>query len=107
MTKKTILSWSSGKDSAWILHLLQRQKGIEVMGLVTTVTQVHQRVAMHAVHISLLKKQAEAVNLPLTILHLPIPCSNEAYESIMKEYMIKCKNNGIKCLALGGDALRF
>ena len=82
--KNTLLSWSSGKDSAWALHVLRKRSDVEVMGLVTTVNQVHQRVAIHAVRIALLQRQAEAVRLPLHIIDLPSPCTNDQYEQAMK-----------------------
>ena len=34
--KHVLLSWSSGKDSAWALHLLRQQPDIELVGLLTT-----------------------------------------------------------------------
>jgi uncharacterized protein (TIGR00290 family) len=101
MRKKTILSWSSGKDSAWALHLLKQEKDIEIVGLVTTVNQAYNRVAMHAVHMDLLLKQAEAVDLPITIIQLPDPCSNEKYQSIMREHMLTVQKEGIKLIAFG------
>src|SRR6266699_7083227 len=79
MPKKTLLSWSSGKDSAWALHLLRQQPDIEVVGLFTTVNAEFQRVAMHAVRVELLKRQAEAIGLPLQTLEIPYPCSNLQY----------------------------
>ena len=101
MSKKTILSWSSGKDSAWALHVLKQQEEIEIVGLVTTVNQTHQRVAMHAVRIKLLKEQADAVGLPLTILYIQHHCSNEEYQSIMREYIEKAETEGVECMAFG------
>jgi diphthamide synthase (EF-2-diphthine--ammonia ligase) len=63
MPKKTLLSWSSGKDSAWALHVLRGVSDVEVVGLMTTVNQLHQRVAIHAVRLELLQRQAEALGL--------------------------------------------
>lgn len=76
MGKPVLLSWSSGKDCAWALHLLRRQPGFSVAGLFTTANQDHQRVAMYAVRLDLLRWQAEAVDLPLHILYIPNRCSN-------------------------------
>src|SRR5438132_243534 len=99
--KRTLLSWSSGKDSAWSLHLLRQQKEYEVVGLLTTFNREANRVAMHAVRRSLVEAQAKAVDIPLWDVDLPWPCSNADYERIMKE---KCKDAvqaGIECITFG------
>jgi uncharacterized protein (TIGR00290 family) len=75
---RVLLSWSSGKDSAWTLHVL-RQQGLDVVALLTTLNGAFDRVAMHAVRRQLLEAQAESVGLPLRTVHLPWPCSNEEY----------------------------
>ncbi len=106
MQKKTLLSWSSGKDSAWALHLLRQQPDIKVVGLFTTVNAEFQRVAMHAVRLELLKRQAEAVGLPLQTLEIPYPCSNLKYESVMKEFIETSLASGIRCMAFGDLFLR-
>ena len=61
--KKTLLSWSSGKDSAWALHVLRQRGDIEIAGLFCTVNQAFARVAMHAVRVDLLQQQADHVGL--------------------------------------------
>lgn len=71
MRKKTWLSWSSGKDSAWALHVLRQSTEYEVSGLFTTVNTAFQRVAMHAVRIELLHRQAQAAGLPLHLIEIP------------------------------------
>jgi len=106
MQKETLLSWSSGKDSAWALHLLQQRADVEVVGLFTTVNAAFQRVAMHAVRVELLKRQAEAVGLPLQTLEIPYPCSNLQYESVMKEFVETSQARGIRCMAFGDLFLR-
>lgn len=77
---KIIASWSSGKDSAWMLHVLRQQCGDQVAGLLTTLNEAFDRVAMHAVRRTLLEAQADAAGLPLHPVDLPWPCSNEEYE---------------------------
>jgi len=85
MTNRVLLSWSSGKDSAWALHALRRTEDVEVVGLLTTTNQEFNRVAMHAVRQELLERQAAATGLPLLIAPLPWPCSNSEYERIMEK----------------------
>ena len=106
MRKRTFLSWSSGKDSAWALHVLRQQPDIEVVGLVTTVNDHFQRVAMHAVRLELLRCQAEAVGLPIKTLPIPHPCSNEEYESVMSEFIEASRADGIAYMAFGDLFLR-
>lgn len=81
---KILASWSTGKDSAWMVHLLQQQYPGAVAGLLTTVNQAFDRVAMHAVRRSLLDRQARAARLPLHVVRIPWPCSNVDYERCMK-----------------------
>ncbi|MGH9783272.1 MAG: ATP-binding protein, partial [Terriglobia bacterium] len=73
--KRVLLSWSSGKDSAWTLHRLRQDRDVEVVGLLTTINESANRVAMHAVRRALLEAQAEAVRLPLRVIPLPSPCA--------------------------------
>jgi uncharacterized protein (TIGR00290 family) len=81
---KILVSWSTGKDSAWMLHRLRQQHPAAVAGLLTTTNEAFDRVAMHAVRRELLQAQADAAALPLHVVPLPWPCSNEQYERIMK-----------------------
>src|SRR5579885_910516 len=83
--KRVLLSWSSGKDSAWALHILRQQRDIEVVGLLTTLNAEFQRVAMHGTRLPVLEAQAAAAGLPLWVLPLPWPCSNQVYEERMAE----------------------
>ena len=82
---KILLSWSSGKDSAWALHALRQRHPGAVAGLLTTINEAVQRVAMHAVRRDVLEAQAAAAQLPLRIVPIPDPCSNDEYESRMRE----------------------
>ena len=75
---KILLSWSSGKDSAWALHLLNQQYPGCVAALLTTVNEAYDRVAMHGVRADVLHAQARAARLPLRIVFIPDPCSNES-----------------------------
>lgn len=96
MTKpKAILSWSSGKDSAFALHEVRRDGLADVVALLTTINETFERVAMHGVREHLLDLQAEAAGLPLIKVKLPWPCSNETYEERMTDAMACVKANGI------------
>lgn len=82
--RKVLLSWSSGKDSAWALRLLRQNPEVEVAALLTTFNQTADRVAMHAVRRELTLAQAERIGLPLWAVDLPWPCSNAEYETRMR-----------------------
>jgi uncharacterized protein (TIGR00290 family) len=101
MKKRTLLSWSSGKDSAWALHVLSRQPDIEVVGLFCTVNQEFERVAMHAVRVELVQQQAQNIGLPIQLIPIPNPCSNSEYGIIMKNFVGQAKQQGIECFAFG------
>jgi uncharacterized protein (TIGR00290 family) len=98
---RVILSWSSGKDSAWALHLLRQRGDWEVVGLLTTFNEAFDRVAMHAVRRELVEAQATAVGLPLQTVMLPYPCTNEVYESRMRAAIDECKATGVSHMAFG------
>ncbi len=101
MPKRTLLSWSSGKDSAWALHVLRQDPEIELAGLFTVVNAKHQRVAMHAVRLRLLELQAEAVGLPLRVIEIPDPCSDQQYEAVMRQFVAESIARGVECMAFG------
>jgi len=98
---KTLLSWSSGKDSAWTLHRLRMDDRYEVVGLLTTINAAADRVAMHAVRWELLRAQADAAGLPLWAVPIPSPCSNDEYECAMSEAMARASSEAIDCIAFG------
>ena len=99
---RALLSWSSGKDSAWCLHVLGQNRDVEVVGLLTTFNQGADRVAMHAVRRDLVRRQAQAVGLPLVEAELPWPCSNEAYESAMADSLAWAREDlGVRAVAFG------
>jgi uncharacterized protein (TIGR00290 family) len=98
---KVILSWSSGKDSAWSLHVLRGLPGVEVAGLLTTFNEAFDRVAMHAVRRRLVEAQAEAAGVPLWAVPLPWPCSNEEYERRMREVCRRAVAEGVEAVAFG------
>jgi uncharacterized protein (TIGR00290 family) len=98
---KILLSWSSGKDSAWTLHTLRQQDNVEVVGLLTTINTHFQRVAMHGTRHALLKAQAQAARLPLWEVPLPWPCSNEVYEQAMAAACASAVAQGVTAIAFG------
>jgi uncharacterized protein (TIGR00290 family) len=99
--ERILLSWSSGKDSAWSLYVLRQRGDYEVAGLLTTFNEAAGRVAMHAVRRELVERQASAAGLPLWAVPLPWPCSNEQYESLMAETCAKAAAAGIEGIAFG------
>ena len=98
---RALLSWSSGKDAAWSLHVLRQQGEVEVVGLLTTINRTFERVAMHAVREELLEAQAAAAGLPLWKVDIPFPCPNEAYEAAMGAACAKAVAEGIEVMAFG------
>jgi len=98
---RVLLSWSSGKDSAWSLHVLRRTPGIEVAGLLTTINEAFDRVAMHAVRVGLLEAQAAAAGAPLWKVPIPNACSNTQYESAMAAVLKRARGEGIEAVAFG------
>jgi uncharacterized protein (TIGR00290 family) len=104
--KRVALSWSSGKDSAWALHILRQTPGIEVAALITTFNSAADRVAMHAVRRRLVEAQAERVRLPLWSAELPWPCANGVYEEIMSAMCRRALAAGATAIAFGDLFLR-
>lgn len=99
--KKVLLSWSSGKDSAWTLHVLRQRTDVVVTALLTTFNATADRVAMHAVRRDLVRAQAERVGLPLWEVDLPWPCSNDEYELRMRAVCDRAVADGIAMVAFG------
>ncbi len=97
---KTLLAWSSGKDSAWALHVL-REQGVEIGALLTTINEGADRVAMHGVRRALVEAQARAAGLPLWSVPLPWPCTNQDYETRMAEVCRRAVSEGYRAIAFG------
>ena len=98
---KILLSWSSGKDSAWALHLLGQTHPGAVAALLTTMNGAVDRVAMHGVRRDVLEAQAAAAGLPLWTVPLPHPCSNEEYEAQMRGAVARAVSEGFTHVAFG------
>jgi uncharacterized protein (TIGR00290 family) len=102
---KTLLAWSSGKDSAFALQALRSLPEVEVVGLLTTVNETFARVPMHAVRRELVEAQAAALELPLTVAAIPHPCPNATYEEVMARTTTAARAAGIEAIAFGDLAL--
>ncbi|WP_013630120.1 Dph6-related ATP pyrophosphatase [Rubinisphaera brasiliensis] len=96
-----LVSWSSGKDSSWMLHQLQQSEGIQLAGLLTTVNSDNNRVAMHGVRHALVEEQAALAELELWSVPLPFPCSNSAYEETMGRIFVNAAEQDIDVIAFG------
>lgn len=99
--KRVWLSWSSGKDSAWTLHVLRQRREVEVVALLTTVNEHFDRVAMHSTRRELVEAQARAAGLRLVTVGLPWPCSNEQYEAAMSRACAQAVSEGVEGMAFG------
>jgi uncharacterized protein (TIGR00290 family) len=98
---RILLAWSSGKDSAYSLHVLRGLEDVEVVALLTTVNETHDRVAMHAVRRTLLEAQAAAAGLPLLIVRIPHACTNVVYEAAMARALEEAKALRVSGVAFG------
>lgn len=101
MKRRTLVSWSSGKDSAWLVHVLRADPDVELAGLLTTINRVAERVAMHAVRRQLVHAQADALGLPLREVPIPSPCPNEVYERAMAKAVTRAVHDGVTHMAFG------
>jgi uncharacterized protein (TIGR00290 family) len=97
---KLLLSWSSGKDSAWALHVLRRD-GHAVAGLLTSMNETVERVSMHGVREQIVRAQAAASGLPLFTIPLPWPCTNAMYESRLRTAVDQAVSDGFTHIAFG------
>ena len=98
---KTLVSWSSGKDSAWLVHVLRQRGDVEIGALLTTVNEAAGRVAMHAVRVNVLQAQADALGLPLWQIPIPSPCPNDVYERAMAAAVERAVAAGFTHIAFG------
>jgi uncharacterized protein (TIGR00290 family) len=98
---RALLSWSSGKDSAYALHEVRRGGELEIEGLLTTLTRAYGRVSMHGVREELLDAQARVAELPVIKVAIPTPCSNEDYEAEMSRVLGAARDRGITHIVYG------
>jgi uncharacterized protein (TIGR00290 family) len=99
--RKALMSWSSGKDSAYALHLARSDPSLEIVGLLTTINESADRVAMHGVRHELLRRQAAALALPLQVIELPYPCPNLLYEQRMTAFIEQARGAGVEVMIFG------
>ena len=98
---KALISWSSGKDSAFALHEVRCADEFEVVGALTTVTETFGRVSIHGVRQEILQAQCEAAGLPQRVVPIPYPCPNEIYEARMGEAVAQAVADGIAYMIFG------
>jgi uncharacterized protein (TIGR00290 family) len=101
MPPKAFISWSSGKDSAFALCEARRLGLADIVGVLTTINEVYDRVAMHGVRDSLLDRQIAELGLPVIKVPLPSPCPNEIYEARMAEATARIKAQGVRKMIFG------
>ncbi len=99
--RRAVVSWSSGKDAAWALHLARQRGEVEVAGLLCSINARFQRVSMHGVRRALLQQQAQAAGMPLMTVELPWPCSNEEYERRMGAACARLRAQGVEVIVFG------
>ena len=101
MAIPVVFSWSGGKDSAMALQVVQREAKYEVVSLLTTVTEGYERISMHGVRNELLRRQAEAIGLPVEEVRIPPQCPNSVYEARMAETVSRFRERGVLHFAFG------
>src|SRR5438270_756337 len=99
MSEKALVMWSGGKDSALALHEVRQQ--YEIVALLTTVTEVHDRISVHGVRTSLLLQQGDALGLPVERVHIPTPCCNADYEACMHAALERHRREGVTAVIAG------
>src|SRR6185436_5234961 len=98
---QALISWSSGKDSAFALHEVLRAGEFDVVGALTTVTETFGRVSIHGVRQEILRAQLDAAGLAPNIVPIPYPCPNEIYEARMGEAIARAVREGITNIIFG------
>jgi len=102
--KTTILvSWSGGKDAAWALHALRQRDDVDVVGLLTTITEGYERVAMQGIRVDVLHAQAAAVGLPVIEARMPQRATNTIYEDVFASALARARERwpGLRHVAFG------
>ena len=100
---QVLLSWSGGKDAAWTLHVLRQRDDVEVVGLVTTITEGFERVAMQGIRLEVLHAQARATGLPVLEARMPQQASDGVYASAFAGALARARSRwpGLRHIAFG------
>lgn len=98
---KAMISWSSGKDSAFALHEIRKAGMFDVVGALTTVTGTFGRVSIHGVREEILRAQLDAAGLPPLVVPIPYPCPNDVYEQRMTEALAQVRERGVTHMIFG------
>ena len=103
MRTPVLLSWSGGKDAAWTLHALRQREDVEVVGLVTTITEGYERIAMQGIRVAVLDAQARAAGLPVIEARMPQRADNEVYEQVFADALLRARDRwpGLRHIAFG------
>jgi uncharacterized protein (TIGR00290 family) len=101
MSEPILFCWSGGKDSAMALHTLLQRTDVQIVALLTTVTEGYERISMHGVRRELLHRQAQSTGLPLHEVRIPPQCVNPIYEARMEEALRIHFDQGIRKVAFG------
>lgn len=103
MSTPVLLSWSGGKDAAWALHVLRQRDDVAVVGLLTTITEGYERIAMQGIRVEVLHAQAEAAGLPVVESRMPQQASNEIYEAAFAQALAEARTRwpGLRDIAFG------
>jgi uncharacterized protein (TIGR00290 family) len=103
MSLPMLLSWSGGKDAAWALHVLRRRGDVEVVGLVTTLTEGYDRIAMQGIRREILQAQSQACGLPVIEAWMPQRASNDIYRATFADALARARTRwpGLRDIAFG------
>ena len=103
MHTPVLLSWSGGKDAAWTLHVLRQRDDVEVVGLVSTITEGYERIAMQGIRVEILHAQAAAAGVPVIEARMPQRASNEVYEQVFAGALARARQQwpGLNTIAFG------
>ena len=101
MPEPILFCWSGGKDSAMALHALQQSPDVQIVALLTTITETYDRISMHGVRRELLLRQVESIGIPIHEVRIPPQCVNPIYEQRMEEALRIHYVQGVRSVAFG------